>query len=125
MEFYVTPDRANVDKFAIYISVEGCGGYKITRTTLTPINNDHFSFSGPFYASGTFTTQTAANGQLGLTNFHISGCGYVSGGPWNYTANWVNGSQPAAYPAWLPAPDSVEALSNGGEPFGYLVESVE
>jgi serine protease len=124
-EFYVTPDRANIDRFAIYIYVDGCGGYKITRTTLTPINNDHFSFSGLFYASGTFTTQTAANGQLGLTNFYISGCGYISGGPWNYTANWVNGSQPAAYPAWLPAPDSVEPLSNGGEPFGYLVESVE
>jgi len=93
-EFYVSPDRANVLNFAIYVSVSGCGTYKITRLTPAPISNNSFSFSGTFYASGTFDTSTSAHGTDGLSNHYIFGCGYVSGGPWNWTATWQNSSQP-------------------------------
>jgi hypothetical protein len=88
VEFYVTPDRASVANFAAYITVSGCGDYKITRTPLEPISNDQFSFSGSFYASGAFSSETAASGTTGLDSFFISGCGFVSGGPWSWDATW-------------------------------------
>ncbi len=87
-EFSVTTDRAYVDDFAIYIFVDGCGNYKITHLPPEPISNNQFSFSGSFYASGTFNSPTSASGQSGLNNFHIDGCGTVSGGPWSWTAAW-------------------------------------
>jgi hypothetical protein len=87
-EFYVTADRAYVDDFATYISVSGCGSYKITHTTPEPISSNQFSFSGSFYANGTFSDATHCSGQNGLDNFYIAGCGYVSGGPWSYNATW-------------------------------------
>jgi hypothetical protein len=84
----VTADRAYVDDFAIYISIEGCGNYKITRTTTAPIAGNAFSFTGTFYANGTFTSSTTCTGSAGLDRFYIAGCGYVSGGPVSYSANW-------------------------------------
>lgn len=87
-EFYVTADRTNVDDFAVYISVNGCGNYKITRTTPVPISGNQFSFTGSFYASGTFNTTTSASGQDGLSGYVISGCGTINGGPWSWTATW-------------------------------------
>jgi hypothetical protein len=93
-EFYVTPAQTSVKNFAIYISVTGCGSYKITRTTEVPIVSNQFSFSGTFYASGTFDSTTSAHGTLGLSSFYISGCGSVSGGPYSWTATWQNSSQP-------------------------------
>jgi hypothetical protein len=77
-----------VDDFAIYVNVTGCGTYKITHTPTEPIVGNSFSFSGSFYANGTFTSATSANGTTGLNHFYISGCGYVTGGPWSYTAAW-------------------------------------
>ena len=93
-EFYVTPDQATVDNFAIYISVTGCGNFKITHLPV-PIVGKQFSFSGPFYASGIFDSTTSAHGTDGLNSFFIDGCGPVSGGPWNWTATWKNSSQSA------------------------------
>ncbi|MBI5567685.1 MAG: S8 family serine peptidase [Chloroflexi bacterium] len=87
-EFYVTTDRTNVDDFAIYINVNGCGSYKITHTTPVPITSNQFSFTGSFYASGTFNSTTSASGQDGLSGFVISGCGTINGGPWNWSATW-------------------------------------
>ena len=76
MEFYVTADRGYVDDFAIYVEVRpNCGVWKITHLTLEPITANSFSFTGPFYASGTFSSQTAASGTTGLSSFPISGCG--------------------------------------------------
>ena len=95
LEFYVTPGKAKVDDFAISIYVRGCGSYKITHTALTSIKNKSFSFGGSFYASGTFSSLTTANGLLGLKMFYLRGCGYVSGGPFSWFAKWRNGSQPA------------------------------
>ncbi|MCP4544791.1 MAG: hypothetical protein GY832_47435 [Chloroflexi bacterium] len=87
-EFYVTSDRAYVDDFATYISVDNCGSYKITHTIQEPISNNQFSFTGSFYANGTFSDATHCSGQDGLDYFYIAGCGYISGGPWNYSATW-------------------------------------
>jgi RHS repeat-associated protein len=93
-EFYVTADRAKVDDFAIHITVSGCGNYKITHLSPEPIVGNQFSFTGAFYASGTFNSQTTASGSDGLDRFSIPGCGLVSGGPWSWSATWKNSSQP-------------------------------
>ncbi len=90
MEFYVTADRRYVDRFAIYVSVSGCGDYKITHLVQEAISGNSFSFGGPFYASGTFSSPTTASGTTGLNDFYISGCGYVTGGPWSWTASWMH-----------------------------------
>jgi hypothetical protein len=95
-EFYVTPDQNTVNKFTTHINVTGCGNYTIVRNALVPIDNNAFSFSGSFFASGTFHDTVNATGNMGLNNFFIAGCGYVSGGPFPWNAVWMNGSQPAA-----------------------------
>jgi inhibitor of cysteine peptidase len=106
-EFYVTADQMNVDDFAIYISVPYCGYYKITHTPLVPIVNRQFSFSGSFYASGTFDTSTSSHGQDGLKSFYIPGCGYVTGGPWSWVASWIHASPP---PTGILAGDDLEVI---------------
>ena len=93
-DFYVTPTRTSVDDFSIYISVTGCGNYKISYTNLTPIVNGKFKFTGAYYASGTFSSPTSASGMLGLSYFYIPGCGYVSGGPYSWSATWRSSAQP-------------------------------
>ena len=91
MEFYVTADRGYVDDFAIYVEVlPNCGVWKITHLTQERITANSFSFTGPFYASGNFNSQTAASGTLGLSSFPIPGCGNVSGGPFAWSANWMH-----------------------------------
>ena len=82
-----------MDDFAIRVNVDGCGSYKITHTPQEPISGNSFSFTGAFYASGTFSSQTAASGTTGLSSFPISGCGNVSGGPWAWSANWMHSAQ--------------------------------
>ncbi|MCR4407572.1 MAG: M4 family metallopeptidase [Anaerolineae bacterium] len=123
VEFYVTTDRAYVDNFAIYVSVSGCGNYKITHTPLESISNNQFSFSGSFYASGTFSSNTTASGTTGLNHFYISGCGYVNGGPWSWSATWRSSSQPIQ--AELMESTSVEAtdVSSGTHIFFDAVQT--
>ena len=94
-EFYVSPDRANVLKFAIYVNISNCGTIKITRSAAVPISNNSFSFTGSMYASGTFDTATSAHGTDGLNNYYSTTCQKtVNGGPWNWTATWKNSNQP-------------------------------
>jgi hypothetical protein len=94
-EFYVTPDSAFVDDYAIYVFVPDCGDLKITHNQPEPIVNYQFSFSGDFYASGTFSSETTAGGTSGLSSYFIPQCSiFVSGGPWPWDANWQSGSQP-------------------------------
>jgi aqualysin 1 len=95
-DFWVTPDQAFVDDFRIFISVFGCDDYTITHTIPEPIVNNQFSFTGTYYASGTFDTMTSAHGTDGLSDFFIDGCGFVSGGPWDWVANWQNADQALA-----------------------------
>lgn len=114
-----------MDDFAIYISVSGpgCGNYKITHTAQEPITNDQFSFTGSFYASGTFASETTASGTDGLNNFNIPGCGSVSGGPWSWDADWKNDSQPRFLPAEVVGPDRVEPVE--AVPNFYTVTPVQ
>jgi hypothetical protein len=98
-EFYVTSDRQSVDDYAVYVSVTGCGNYKITHLVQEPISSNSFSFSGTFYASGTFTSATTADVASGLSHFNISGCGSVSGGPWSTTATWQHAALATSEPA--------------------------
>jgi hypothetical protein len=95
-EFYVTPDQANVDNFAIYLDVSGCGSYKITHLPLEPIVGNQFSFGGPFYASGTFDSTTSAHGTDGLSSFFLDRCGPLNDISWSWTATWKNSSQPTS-----------------------------
>ncbi len=107
-EFYVTTGSPMVDNFAIYISVTGCGNIKLTRTNPEyAINNNYFSFTGTYYANGSFGSQTVVSGQYGLSSHYIPGCGNVSGGPWSYQSVWKNSSQadPDFQQAYLVAPD--------------------
>ncbi len=123
-EFYVTPNQANVDKFAVYIDVTGCESYKITHTALVPIASGHFSFTGTFSASGTFDSATSAHGTEQLSSFVISGCGTVSGGPWSWTATWQNSSQPIIIRNEGDAP-SVELIPELESPSYYHAGTID
>jgi len=113
-EFYVTQDRLFVDNFAIYISVTGCGNFKITHTTPLAITGNQFSFTGSFWGSGTFGTATTAHGQDGLNSYYIAACGRaISGGPWTYDATWQNSSQPTFHQAWVVEPDRATPAADG------------
>ncbi len=107
LEFYVTSDRKYVDDFAIYITGD-CGNYKITHVVPEPITNNSFSFGGPFYGSGTFSSTTAASVTAGLSNFYIDGCGAVTSGPWNSTATWRYAAAATGAPAGGAAINSAE-----------------
>jgi thermitase len=121
-EFYVTPDQAYVDNFAIYVTVQNCGNFKITHTAPLAIASNQFSFTGSFWASGTFDSATAAHGQDGLNAYYIAACGKsVSGGPWSWTATWQNSSQPTFQQVWVVEPDSAVPTTDIG---AYHVVSV-
>jgi hypothetical protein len=122
-DFYVTADRADVMSFSIYISPSGCGSYKITYTALAPINDRKFSFTGSFYARGTFaTTGLSASGTAGLYYFYIPGCGYISGGPYAWYASWGSASlpEPGAAIELLPLPGP-----EGTFPGPFMIEPVQ
>jgi hypothetical protein len=93
--FYVTEDGDFVDNFGIRIHVVGCGIISLTRTSPeVPIDDSEFSFTGSFYASGTFHSETTASGNTGLDHRYFPGCGYVSVGPIAWDAAWKDNSQP-------------------------------
>lgn len=123
-EFYVISGGTSVDDFSVRVSVTGCGTYKITHTPPESISNNQFSFSGAFYASGTFNSATTATDTDGLSSFFISGCGTVSGGPWSWSATWQNSSQPVIRTAHLDEPQTVEAVTAPGRT-GTIVTPVE
>jgi len=107
LEFYVTTNRSNVAKFAIY--VYGCGVSRITYTQLVPIVNNRFSFrrssgSSSFFANGTFSDVEKASGTVGLKAYYIPGCGNISH-TWSWTATWQNASRPT-----LTGPDEIESI---------------
>jgi hypothetical protein len=98
VELYVTADRQYVHNFAVYISVSGCGNYKITHTSPdAKITNNQFSFSGSFYASGTFTSSTTASGSGGFSHYYIYNCGYITG-TFGWSAIWSNSAPPSVTP---------------------------
>jgi hypothetical protein len=125
-EFYVTTSRNQVDNFAVIVNVTNCGTIKFTH--LNPeetITSNAFSFTGALWGNGTFTSQTSATGQDGLNSFYVPGCGYVSGGPWDYIANWQNSNQaaPDVYrTAVIVAPDDGKEHPENAN---YLIEFIE
>ena len=113
VDFRVTPGSAQVDDFAAQMDLPGCGTLTIRRNSPVNIVNGSFSFTGSFYASGTFDTRTTASGNEGLASYYIAGCGYVSGGPWSWNASRLNGSQPRILTAEVVATlDSAAAERN-------------
>ncbi len=117
-ELYVTPDRAYVDNFAMYFTVDGCGNFKVTHNPPEPITGNAFSFTGAFYASGTFSSQTTVSGTDGLNNLYIPQCGgYVSSGPWSWSASWYDSSQPQLRVATLVEPAVEDAVPAEGRSY--------
>jgi hypothetical protein len=58
-----------------------------------PVVKAKFSQAGAFYFSGIFNTLTTSTGRFGLKNYYLSGCGYLTGGPFAVAANWRNSGQ--------------------------------
>jgi hypothetical protein len=112
-EFYVTPDRTTVREFSILVDLPDCGTYWIRRTIPdgdAPISSNQFSFSGTFYASGTFDPSMAAQGTSGLSSYGPV-CGYYwDGGPWSWNATWQNDSQPTLMLAHAVGSEFVESV---------------
>jgi hypothetical protein len=85
--------------------------YINTIQPLVPIVDRKFAFTGSFYASGSFSTATNVSGVLGLKSYYIPGCGYVSGGPFSWSAAWLRSGQPDPLagiqvdPFFLPLPE--------------------
>jgi hypothetical protein len=93
VEFYVTSDRQHVDDFAVSIYIQACSmSVKVTHNTQEAIANNSFSFSGSYYASGTFSSNTAASGNGGFDHFYIYGCGYLTG-TFTWSATWQHSAQ--------------------------------
>ncbi|MGC1375068.1 MAG: choice-of-anchor Q domain-containing protein [Anaerolineales bacterium] len=97
-EFFVTPDHANIDNYAIYINIPACGIYnrKLVYIPFVPIINNAFTHKGSFYFSGTFTSPTISKDSMGLKRYYIAGCGYVSGGPFSVTNTWKSSRKPSS-----------------------------
>jgi Zn-dependent metalloprotease len=93
MQFYVIPNQRYVKYFAIAVSLS-CGNYTIYRPAPVAISSKKFSFSGSFFANGTFSSPTKASGRTGLNHFGPI-CGYYwNAGPWNWASPWRDSSQP-------------------------------
>ncbi len=92
---YVSPDQTMVVDFTSIFDFTNCGVFPITHPNDFPIVNDQFAEGGDFAVTGTFTSQTAVNGTVELDNYFVAACnGSFTGGPFNWSAVWVNGSQP-------------------------------
>jgi hypothetical protein len=95
--FYVIPDRTSVRRFAIIVNLPDCGVYEIYRTIPggdAAIASNQFSFTGSFYASGTFGSTTTASGTTGLNSYGPLCSAYWTGGPWAWNTTWQNSTQP-------------------------------
>ena len=94
---YVSPDQALVVDFTSIFDFENCGVLPITHPNDFPIVNDQFAEGGAFAVIGTFTSQTTVTGTVELTNYFVPACNAsYTGGPFNWSADWVDSSQPTA-----------------------------
>ncbi len=118
--FTVNADRSRLVP-TIRISVPACGAtVEIELTSGATINatTHAYSWSGSFYGSGSFSSATAASGNMGLTSFYVYGCGYVTAGPISATYAWQHASAAGigeAVPAELTAPDDGGPQDAAGE----------
>jgi subtilisin family serine protease len=114
--FYVTPDSTTLRRFAIVVDLPDCGTYWIYRTIPAgdaAILSNQFSFSGPFYVSGTFGSSTTASGTTGLSSFGPVCDEYWDGGPWSWSTTWQNSTQPTM-PVRSVGSDTVEFVPATG-----------
>ncbi len=80
--FDVVSNKREIRNFTAYIMVnsEDCPDiYSVPYDGVIGISNNQFSFSGSFYASGTFNSTMTASGRFGLNRHYVEGCGLVSG----------------------------------------------
>jgi serine protease len=126
MYFYVTADQTIVRKFTILVNLTGCGSYWIYRTIPIgdiAIGSNQFSSGGPFYASGVFSSSTAASGSTGLSSFGPV-CGYYwDGGPWAWSATWQNSTHPTFMSAQATGSGFVQAAPE--TPSAYMAVPVK
>jgi hypothetical protein len=111
--FYVTPDQNIVREFSIWFNVQGCYKGWISRSIPAgdvAISDGGFSFSDLMYATGTFDTETTAHGTLGLSHFPLCGTTW-SGGPYSWSAVWLDASQPSAVGLSTLGPSQIGNLS--------------
>ncbi len=88
-QLHVTQDSAYVDQQTIWIMAYECGAsYKITHDVPVPIINNQYSFTGPFYASGTFAPD-AVTITVGLQNYVIDGC-VINRAPYTASYHWTS-----------------------------------
>jgi hypothetical protein len=111
--FYVTLDQNIVREFSIWFNVQGCYKGWISRSIPAgdvTISDGGFSFSDLMYATGTFDTETTAHGTLGLSHFPLCGTTW-SGGPYSWSAVWLDASQPSAVGLSTLGPSEIGNLS--------------
>ena len=101
MEFFVRTAQTSIAKFAVYITVNGCGSYKIIHSIdeniLDTLGYPGFSFhSAGFNVEGAFTEATLANGGFSFSHFYIPNCGYINVPLFRWTAQWKKAAQPTA-----------------------------
>lgn len=98
VEFYVTPAGTGVALFKGLggaVPVCGFGSFTLRLNGTVPITNNAFSYSeSGFSFNGNFGTAQTATGMWGLNNFTFSNGCVASYGPVQWTAQWINGTQP-------------------------------
>lgn len=73
-QFHVNENSTYVDQITLMGLAWECGiSFKVTYDVPVPIVNNQFSFTGPFYGSGTFSPD-AVVATLGLNNYPIGSC---------------------------------------------------
>jgi hypothetical protein len=96
MEFYVSPDGAQVSNLKLSFRVNGCPStYSLRRSAAKNITAGSFNVGGLVPIDGSFSSPTSASGTAVFNRVYVIGCGYVSGTR-SWSATWQNASQPAA-----------------------------
>jgi hypothetical protein len=92
--FYVLNSKPIVVQFSILVRNSTCGTQRITHSNEAAISGNHFALTGEFKVNGTFTNVKGATGTLSLNDYYIPGCGYATGGPYQWSAKWESKTQP-------------------------------
>ncbi len=90
--FLVSADGSVVEGFYVTFFVGGCGDYRMTVKKSHEIRNGKFSSDqGSFYLTGTFLSNTVAQGTYGFRGYEITYCSHkITGGPFAWTAAPTN-----------------------------------
>jgi hypothetical protein len=92
---FVSPDQSMVLDYTTVFDFQNCGQLPITHPNDFPIVNDQFAQGGAFAVTGTFTSQTTVTGMVELVDYFVPACNAsYTGGPFPWSAAWVDDSQP-------------------------------